>query len=100
MNVWSKFLPSPLEFAAFVDAIDSPWAGVYFDVGNVLRTGFPGQWIRILGSRTARVQVKDHHETTGRPDGFVALPEGDVNRPAVREALEATGYDSWITADV
>src|SRR5690625_955863 len=43
-NVWNKFLLSPLEMRDFVDKIDSSFVGVYFDVGNVLLTGYPEQW--------------------------------------------------------
>lgn len=50
-NVWNKFLLSPLEMRQFIDDICSPWVGSYFDVGNVLATGYPDQWIRILGKR-------------------------------------------------
>jgi L-ribulose-5-phosphate 3-epimerase len=50
-NIWNKFLLSPLEMRRFIDEIGSDWVGVYFDVGNVLRFGYPEQWIRILGNR-------------------------------------------------
>jgi len=48
-EVWNKFLLSPLEFARYVDEIDSPWLKAYFDVGNVVVYGFPQDWIRTLG---------------------------------------------------
>lgn len=99
-NVWNKFLLSPLELARFVDEIDSPWVGVYFDVGNVLRTGFPEHWIPILGTRIKRVHFKDFRLSVDNTGGFVGLLEGDVNWPAVREALYAIEYSSWVTAEV
>lgn len=99
-NVWGKFLLSPLELARFVDELDSPWAGVYFDVGNVLRTGFPEHWIPILGARIKRIHFKDFRLAVGNAGGFVNLLEGDVNWPAVRDALRSIGYSSWITAEV
>ena len=30
-EVWNKFLLSPLEFARYVDELDSPWLKAYFD---------------------------------------------------------------------
>lgn len=99
-NVWNKFLLSPLEFSRFVDEIGSPWVGVYFDVGNVLRTGVPEHWISILGSRIRRVHVKDFREASGNLAGFVGLLEGDVNWPAVAGSLRAIDYDSWIVGEV
>jgi hexulose-6-phosphate isomerase len=99
-NVWNKFLLSPLEFATFVDEISSPWAGVYFDVGNVMQTGYPEHWIPILGQRIKRVHVKDFRCSIGNINGFVSLLEGDVNWPVVQAALKGIGYDSWVTAEV
>ena len=40
-NVWNRFLVSPIEMKEFIDKIDSPYVGSYFDVGNVLFNGFP-----------------------------------------------------------
>lgn len=99
-NVWNKFLLSPLEFASFVDALGSPMAGAYFDVGNVLRTGFPQDWIGILGERIVAVQVKDFRLDVDTLAGFVGLLQGDVDWPAVRQALADIGYDGWITSEV
>lgn len=99
-NVWNKFLLSPLEFARFVDEINHPRIGIYFDVGNVMRTGFPEHWIRILGQRIKRVHFKDFRLSVDNVGGFVSLLEGDVNWPAVCESLRAIGYDSWITVEV
>lgn len=99
-NVWNKFLLSPLEMRAFVDAAGSPFVRAYFDVGNVLLYGYPEQWISILGSRIARVHVKDFRCAVGTLDGFCDLLAGDVNFPAVMAALRAVGYDGYITAEM
>ncbi|MCD6352057.1 MAG: sugar phosphate isomerase/epimerase, partial [Armatimonadetes bacterium] len=98
--VWNMFLLSPLEWREFVDSFNSEWVSVYFDVGNVLLTGFPEQWIPILGSRITRVHVKDFKRSVGTLDGFCHLLEGDVNWPAVMAALREAGYDGWLTAEV
>lgn len=99
-NTWNKFLLSPLEFRRFIQEIDSPLVGVYFDVGNALRTGVPQDWIRILGSAIKRVHLKDFRTSVGNINGFVNLLEGDVEWPAVIDALKGVGYDSWLTAEV
>jgi hexulose-6-phosphate isomerase len=98
--VWNMFLLSPMEWAQFVDSFDSPWVSVYFDVGNVLRTGFPEQWIRILGARISRIHVKDFKVSVGTLEGFVDLLAGDANWPEVMKALREIGYDSWVTAEI
>ncbi len=99
-NVWNKFLTSPLEMRGFVDAVGSPYVGVYFDVGNVLRTGYPQHWIKVLGRRIRRVHVKDYRASVGSLQGFVGLLEGDVDYIAVLAALGEVGYDGWLTAEV
>ncbi len=99
-NVWNKFLLSPLEMRDFIDSFNSKMAGVYFDVGNVLLTGYPEQWIRILAERIKRVHVKDFKLSFGTAEGFVDMLEGDVNFEAVKEALGRIGYDGYVTAEV
>jgi hexulose-6-phosphate isomerase len=99
-NVWNKFLLSPLEMRDFVDAVDSEYVGVYFDVGNVIATGYPEHWIHILGKRIKRVHFKDFRRNVGTLDGFVDLLEGDVNWPEVMAALRKVGYHSYATAEM
>ncbi|MCD6323237.1 MAG: sugar phosphate isomerase/epimerase, partial [Clostridiales bacterium] len=99
-NVWNNFLLSPLEMRNFIDEIDSPYVGAYFDVGNVIATGYPEHWIKILGNRIKKVHFKDYRIDPGGLGGFVDLLSGDVNWPAVMEAFEIAGYDSWATAEM
>lgn len=99
-NVWNKFFMSPLEMRNVIDAIGSPFVGAYFDVGNVLRTGYPEQWIRILGSRIVAVHLKDYRLAVGTADGFVDLLEGDVDWPVVMSALQEIGYDGSLVAEM
>lgn len=99
-NVWNKFLLSPLEMKQYVDELNSPNLGVYFDVGNILLYGFPEQWIRILGGRIAKVHVKDFKTSAGNGSGFVPLMAGDVNWPEVIAALREIGYDDILTAEI
>ncbi|MFD1387183.1 sugar phosphate isomerase/epimerase family protein [Oceanobacillus oncorhynchi subsp. oncorhynchi] len=99
-NVWNKFLLSPLEMSRYVDELDSEYAGVYFDIGNVLQFGYPEQWIRILGSRICKVHVKDFNTSVGNITGFVPLLAGDVNWQAVSKALKELGYKGPLTAEL
>ena len=99
-NVWNKFLLSPLELRDFIDSFKSDKIGSYFDVGNVLLTGFPDQWIKILGKRIKRVHIKDYKKSIGTAEGFVDLLEGDVDFEMVKKALEEIGYDRYVTAEM
>jgi len=103
-NVWNNFLLSPREFAAYVDAFDSEWLGAYFDVGNVAKHGWPEQWIRILGDRILRLDVKgfstDLMNERGPAAGFEAdVGEGTIDWAAVRTALADIDYQGWATAE-
>lgn len=98
-NVWNKFLLSPLEFRSFLDEVNSPRVGCYFDVGNVVLNGYPEQWIRILGNRITRVHFKDFKKSVGTLDGFCPLLEGDTDYPAVVAALKEIGYTGPVTAE-
>lgn len=99
-NVWNKFLLSPIEMRDFIDKIDSSYVGAYLDVGNVINTGYPEQWIRILGKRIKKVHFKDFRRNVGTLEGFVDLLAGDVNFPAVMEAFNEVGYDDYVTAEM
>lgn len=99
-NVWNKFLLSPLEMRDFIDTIGSEWVQAYFDVGNVLVSGYPQHWIRILGGRIKKVHVKDFHVSIGNLAGFTNPLQGDVDWIAVRNALREIGYDDVVTAEI
>jgi len=96
-NVWNRFLLSPLEMRMLLDTVDSPYVGMYFDVGNVVIFGYPEQWIRIVGSKIRKVHVKDF-----RRKGYQWTPlmEGDVDWKAVMSELRAIGYDDFLISEV
>jgi hexulose-6-phosphate isomerase len=84
----------------FIDRVNYPYVGCYFDVGNVLRTSYPEHWIRVLGSRIKKIHFKDYRINVGTLDGFVELLTGDVDFPAVVDALQDIGYDGWCIAEI
>ena len=105
-NVWNNFLLSPLEMAKYIDEFDSPFVGAYFDVGNVVRFGFPDQWIRILGKRIGKLDIKEYSRKLQSDEGLwkgfgVEIGDGDSDYKSVRAALKEIGYnDGWATAEV
>ena len=104
-NVWNNFLLSPLEMARYIDEFETPWVGAYFDVGNVVRFGWPDQWIRILGKRIGKLDIKEYSRKKQLDEGLwkgfrVKLGEGDCDWPAVRKALAEINYQGWGTAEV
>ena len=99
-NVWNRFLLSPLEMRQFLDEIGSERVGAYFDVGNVVHSGYPEHWIRILGKRIKKVHFKDFRRNPGGLNSFVDLLSGDVDWPAVMQAFADIGYDDWVTGEM
>lgn len=95
-NVWNKFLLSPLEMRAFVDQFQSPWLQAHFDIGNVMQFGYPQDWILTLGPRIKRMHIKDFQL---RSNQFVAPMEGDVDWPAVMDALVKIDYRGWLSPE-
>lgn len=107
-NVWNNFLLSPVEAARYVDEFESPMIRFHFDIGNVLRYGWPEHWVRTLGKRIFKLDTKGFsskkHLEQGPWKGFgveIGAPDDDVNYTAVNKALREVGYtDGWIAAEV
>lgn len=104
-NVWNNFLISPVEAARFVDEINHPLLGWYFDVGNILRYGWPEHWIETLGKRIMKVDIKEFSRKKQQDEGLwkgfnVELMEGDCNWPVVNKAFTKIGYSGWGSAEV
>ncbi len=105
-NVWNNFLISPMEAARYIDEFESDMIGWYFDVGNVVRYGWPEQWIRILGKRILKLDIKEYSRKKQQEEGIwagfdVKLMEGSCNWPVVLDALEEIRYSGgWGSAEV
>jgi hexulose-6-phosphate isomerase len=95
-NVWNGFCESPEQARDYLDEIDSPWVGAYFDIGNCRKFGPSENWIRTLGSRIVKLDCKDWGDT----EGFCKIGDGDVDWPAVRQALADIRFSGWCTAEV
>ena len=104
-NVWNNFLISPLEAARYIDEFESDMIGWYFDVGNIVRYGWPDQWVRILGKRIIKVDIKEYSRKKqvdeGIWEGFkVKIGDGDSDWAKVNKALLEVGYKGWGSAEV
>ena len=105
-NVWNNFILSPIEAKRFVDEINHPLVGWYFDIGNILRYGWPEHWIKTLNTRIMKLHIKEFSRelmnTKGLWEGFkVDLLEGDNNWPVVMKTVSEINYSGgWLTAEV
>ncbi|MGC8988899.1 MAG: sugar phosphate isomerase/epimerase family protein, partial [Verrucomicrobiia bacterium] len=62
-NVWNQMFyqhdgppdQSPDQLIKFVDSLNSPWVGMYFDIGNHWKYAQPADWIRAFGRRCVKL---------------------------------------------
>jgi hexulose-6-phosphate isomerase len=94
-NVWNGFCETPEQYRDYIDAIGSPWVGAYFDIGNCRKFGPAEDWVRTLGTRIVKLDVKDW----GQKNSFCRLGEGDVNWPEVRQAVAEIHFTGWATRE-
>jgi len=104
-NVWNHFKydhdgpqdQTAEKYVRFVDELNSPWVGMQFDIGNHWKYGSMGDWIRQLGRRVVKLDVKGFSRATGQ---FTKITEGDVDWADVRRALLEINYYGWAAAEV
>ncbi|MDA7936980.1 sugar phosphate isomerase/epimerase [bacterium] len=104
-NVWATFLIDPIAMSRYIDEIDSPMVGAYFDVGNVVRWGWPPHWIEVLGPRIKKLDIKEYDleiaMNEGMRNGFrQPLGSGSIDWKKVRQELAGIKYNGWATAEV
>lgn len=105
-NVWNNFFLSPLEAKRFLDDINHPLVGWYFDIGNILRYGWPEHWIKTLNSRIMKLHIKEFSREKMNKEGLwkgfdVNLLEGDNNWMVVMKAVSEINHrGGWLTAEV
>ncbi|NLE37131.1 MAG: sugar phosphate isomerase/epimerase [Pirellulaceae bacterium] len=103
-NVWNRMFydhdgppeQTAEELVRFVDSFNSPWVGVYYDIGNHWKYGQPGEWIRQLGRRCVKLDVKGFSRASNK---WTDIGEDDLPWDKVREALDEIGFTGWATAE-
>jgi L-ribulose-5-phosphate 3-epimerase len=106
-NVWNKLHydhdkppeQSPQKFIDFVDSFNSPWVGMYYDIGNHWKYGQPREWLKAFGRRAVKLDVKGFSRAKNK---FVDITSEDDDLPwdEVRKGLEEIGFTGWTTAEV
>ncbi len=90
---------TPERFIKFVDSFNSPWVGMYYDIGNHWRYGQPGDWVRAFGRRCVKLDVKGSSRAN-RKGGDITSENDDIPWADVRKALDEIGFAGWATAEV
>jgi hexulose-6-phosphate isomerase len=68
-----------------------------FDIGNHWKYGSMGNWIRQLGRRVVKLDVKGFSRARQQ---FTKIGEGDIDWADIRAALDEIGYTGWVAAEV
>ena len=104
-NVWNHFCydhnggsdQTAELLANYVDEFNSPLVGLQFDIGNHWKYGSMGDWIRHLGKRIIKLDVKGFSREKNK---FTKIGEGDLDFADVRKALTEINYHGWCAAEV
>ena len=96
-NVGNGFCPDARQWADYIDSFASPWVGAFFDIGNHHGYGGADHWIRTLGTRTVKIDIKDRNLDT---DKNCNLFDGHVDWAKIRKELGAINFTGWATAEV
>lgn len=85
------------ELARYIDEFNSPFIGLQFDIGNHWKYGSMGDWIRHLGKRIVKLDVKGFSREKSK---FTKIGEGDLDFADARKALLEINYHGWCAAEV
>lgn len=106
-NVWNQMHydhdkppeQTPERFIKFVDSFNSPWVGMYYDIGNHWKYGQPREWLKAFGHRAVKLDVKGFSRAKNQ---FVDItsPDDDLPWGEVQKGLEEIGFTGWTTAEV
>jgi hexulose-6-phosphate isomerase len=104
-NVWNKMFydhdagpeQTADQFIEYVDSFNSPWVGMYYDIGNHWKYGQPGDWIRAFGRRCVKLDAKGFSR---EKNDWADIGEGDLPWADVRKALDEIGFAGWATCEV
>lgn len=111
-NVWNGLFyeddgprdQSVKPWADYIDSFGSPWVGAFFDLGNHARYGDVAEWVRGLGHRIVKLDIKGYSnaraDAEGKGKGFVDIADADIDWAAVRAALREIGFTGWVSAEV
>jgi len=96
-TVWNKFCEKPEQLRDYVDEINSPWFGVWLDIGNVRKFGPSEDWVRVLGTRIVKIDVKGWSKKQALK---AKIGDDEINWPAVCDELAKINFCGWAAAEV
>jgi hexulose-6-phosphate isomerase len=94
----------PQQAKDYLDAINSPWVGWHFDIGNMIKFGPSEEWVKVLGKKILALHFKEYGNEPG-PDGkvkgfSVQFLEGSNHWPQIMAELDKVGYNGWAITEM
>lgn len=87
------------EYLKFVDKISSPWVGLNFDIGHAYCVNEdPQDWVARMAPFTRHYHFEDIAAT--RVHKHLIPGRGAIDFAATLKAIQATGYDGWVTVEL
>ena len=106
-NVWNDFITDAKEAARYVDQFNDDHLGWYFDVGNIVRYDDPVNWVKTLGARIMKLDIKDYSRAKMKAEGVwkgfdckIGAADSSCGWAELMAALKELGYEGWASAEV
>lgn len=87
------------QYLELADRTDSPWLGLNFDIGHAFCVGEdPVDWVPRMAAHTRHYHIEDI--AADRRHAHLVPGRGAIDLPATLRAIEATGYQGWVTVEL
>jgi sugar phosphate isomerase/epimerase len=87
------------QYLSFIERIDSRMVGLNFDVGHAYCVGEdPQDWVANMAPHTRHYHLEDIAAT--RVHQHLVPGRGAIDFAATLAAIQATGYDGWLTVEL
>ena len=87
------------QYCEFASRFDSPWLGLNFDIGHAYCVGEdPQDWVPRMAVHTKHYHLEDIAST--RVHQHLIPGHGAIDLEATIRAIDASGYDGWVTVEL
>lgn len=87
------------QYLKFAERVQSPWVGLNFDIGHAFCVGEdPQEWIARMAPHTRHYHFEDI--AASRVHKHLIPGHGVIDFEATLRAIDASGFDGWITIEL
>ena len=100
-NVWNNLWVMPDFAAAFIRSFRNAWVKSYLDLGNHVRYAPVEKWVEALSDQIVKMHIKDFkiNREAKNEGSFVRIGDGSIDWKRVRRAIDAVGYNGWVSIE-